>query len=678
MAPQLHRSHGRQSFVIEKIIGAVGSLGAVSVASLLGIIIFEVVSRYVFNSPTYWVTELSTYLVIAMVFLTSGWAYKRSEHIRIEFVVDLLPAGLRPKVTSLAEWLGVTFVVLSTWQMSLYLFSEYLADSRSWGLLSVPLWIPQVPIVAGLSVFLMAMLKRMNDETAESTPLRFHSFAPGIVIVGCGIALLVGNHTVEALGIRINVGMPLIALFCVLGAMLQNGFKMAIMLALVLLVGAAVFAGAAESSTLMVGLVVLGTVLVLLSLGMEVALGLGLAGLLGLAFLLSSPQLTAVGDRYWNGINSFTYAAVPMFILMGSILMRSGITGSLFSALAAWTGRLPGGLAHATIGAGGIFAAFSGSSIATAATIGKTAGEEMMSRGYSPRMTMGAIAGGGTLGILIPPSIPLIIYGAMVGAPVTLLFAAGMIPGLMALVSMMVLVFAWAKLVPGSSGTTRRYSWNEKARAMISVLPFVALIIGVFSVLYLGIATPTEAGAVGAAMSALIAALKGKLNMRMLGEAFTETAVLTSAVLIIVVGAGILGWIVDYARIPQALVGFVEAQDLTPWVLMLCITIVYIVLGMFIDPISMILMTVSITFPIVALAGYDEIWFGIALMIVIEIGLITPPVGIILFVLRGISPDVSFRDIVMGALPFVVILLLNLLLIAIFPEIVHWLPDQIQ
>jgi tripartite ATP-independent transporter DctM subunit len=578
----------------------------------------------------------------------------------------------------LAQWLGVTFVVLSTWQMSLYLFSEYVTDSRSWGLLSVPLWMPQVPIVAGLAVFLMAMLKRMHDEASELSPLRFRAFAPWLVIAGCGLALAIGNSTVETLGVRINVGMPLIAVFCVLGAALTNGFKTASILALILAVGAFAFVAAAESSTLVVGLVVLGTVLVLLSLGMEVALGLGLAGLLGLAFLLPLPQLTAVADRYWNGINSFTYAAVPMFILMGSILMRSGITGSLFTALAAWTGRLPGGLAHATIGAGGIFAAFSGSSIATAATIGKTAGEEMMSRGYSPRISMGAIAGGGTLGILIPPSIPLIIYGAMVGAPVTQLFAAGMIPGLMALLSMMLLVFAWAKFVPGSTGATRRYSWREKTTALVSVLPFMALIIGVFSVLYLGIATPTEAGAVGAAMSALIAALKGRLNVKMLGEALSETAILTSAVLVIVVGAGILGWIVDYARIPQALVSFVEAQDLTPWVLMLCITIVYIVLGMFIDPISMILMTVSMTFPIVALAGYDEIWFGIALMIVIEIGLITPPVGIILFVLRGISAEVSFRDIVMGALPFVAILLLNLLLIAVFPEIVHWLPDQIQ
>lgn len=660
-----------------RLTAVTGGLGALMVATLLLIVVFEVVSRYFFNAPTHWVTEISTYLVVGTVFLSLGLTYRRKEHIRIEFMVDLLPDARRAPIMRFAEWLGVFFVAVSSWQMLRYVLSEYTTDTRSWGLLSVPLWIPQSMVVVGLLVLLVAMLDRMDRHAHGLKPAaRWSSHA--IIVLGCTLAMVIGKHSFAIGATQVSTGLALIAGACVLAAGLHHGRHMAGALALALTLGAWLFALTADGSTLEVGLLLLVVLVAFLGFGMEVAFALGLAGLLGLAFLLPQQQLSAVADRLWNGTNSFTYAAVPMFILMGSILMRAGITSGLFNALAAWTGRLPGGLAHATLGAGGIFAAFSGSSIATAATIGKTAGMEMIARGYSPRMTMGAIAGGGTLGILIPPSIPLIIYGAAVGAPVTLLFAAGVLPGLVVLASMMALVLVWAVLVPLSSGETRRYSWTEKRNALIPVLPFAILIVAVFSVLYLGIATPTEAGAIGAAISALIVAVRGQLTWQMIREALAETAVLTSSVLIIVIGAGVFGWVVDYARIPQALVTLVQAQELAPWVLMICIVAVYLVLGMFIDPISMILMTVSITFPIVELAGYDAIWFGIALMMVVEIGLITPPVGIILFVLRGISAAVPFRDIVFGALPFVVVLLLNLLLIAFFPEIVHWLPNKLQ
>ncbi|MBL8444214.1 MAG: TRAP transporter large permease subunit [Zoogloeaceae bacterium] len=668
---------GSRLLDVRHLTSVTGALGALMVAVLLLIVAYEVISRYFFNEPTYWVTEISTYLVVGIVFLSLGLAYRRKEHIRIEFAVDMLPEKLRQPVMRFAEWLGVFFVASSVWQMVRFVVSEYTIDSRSWGLLSIQLWIPQSLVLIGMAVLLIAMLNRMDRHSAglnRAAQWISHSS----VVLGCVLAIAIGNHSLEIAGVRISSGLVLIAGACVVSAGLHHGRRMALSLTLVLASSALAYAATSGGDSLQVGLLLLCTLVVLLGLGMEVGLGLGLTGLLGLAFLLPTPQLSAVADRLWNGANSFTYSAVPMFILMGSILMRSGITVGLFNALTAWTGRLPGGLAHATIGAGGIFAAFSGSSIATAATIGKTAGQEMIARGYSPRMTMGAIAGGGTLGILIPPSIPLIIYGAAVGAPVTLLFAAAVIPGLVVLFSMMLMVLAWSVLVPGSAGETRRYSWSEKRAALIPVVPFVILIVSVFSVLYLGIATPTEAGAVGAAISALIVAQRRQLTWTMITESLAETAVLTSCVMIIVIGSGVFGWVVDYSRVPQMLVELVKAQDLAPWMLMVGIVGVYVVLGMFIDPISMILMTVSITFPIVVLAGYDAIWFGVALMLVAEIGLITPPVGIILFVLRGINSTVPFRDIVMGAFPFVILLLLNLLLIAILPEIVHWLPNKMQ
>lgn len=677
VSPEVRPAVAAHLLDVRHLTSATGALGALMVAVLLFIVAYEVISRYFFNEPTYWVTEISTYLVVGIVFLSLGLAYRRKEHIRIEFAVDMLPENLRKPVMSFAEWLGVFFVASSVWQTVRFVVSEYTIDSRSWGLLSIPLWIPQSMVLVGMAVLLIAMLNRM-DRHSEGFNRVAQWISHSTVVLGCLLAVYMGNQGFDIAGVRVSSGLVLIAGACIISAGLHHGWRMALSVALTLTLGAFAYAALAGGDSLQVGLLLLCALIVLLGLGMEVGLGLGLTGLLGMAFLLPMQQLSAVADRLWNGANSFTYTAVPMFILMGSILMRSGITVGLFNALTAWMGRLPGGLAHATIGAGGIFAAFSGSSIATAATIGKTAGQEMMARGYSPRMTMGAIAGGGTLGILIPPSIPLIIYGAAVGAPVTLLFAAGVIPGLVVLFTMMLMVLVWSVLVPGSAGETRRYTWAEKRDAFIPVIPFVVLIVSVFSVLYLGIATPTEAGAVGAAISALIVAIRRQLTWKMITESLAETAVLTSAVMIIVIGSGVFSWVVDYSRVPQVLVELVKAQDLAPWMLMVGIIGVYLVLGMFIDPISMILMTVSITFPIVALAGYDAIWFGIALMMVAEIGLITPPVGIILFVLRGLNASVPFRDIVMGALPFVILLLLNILLIAIFPEIVLWLPNNMQ
>lgn len=661
-------------------IKIMGYIGAAMAAALLAIIIFEVVSRYFFNAPTYWATEISTYIVIGIVFLPLGLVFERKEHIRIEFLLDMIPSRFKLSINHFSEWISLIFLALSTWQMALYVVSEYRSGVTSWGLLSIPLWIPQSLAFAGLLVFLLATLNQMKSRADKKNgPGALSSLALiPIVSLGFACAFIIGNHTFIFSGVKVNTGFPIIVATCLLASILSHGLRMAVSLMVTVLAGACAFVAISGSDASEVGLVLLLVVLFLLLIGMEVALALGFAGLLGLAFLLPSPQLSAVSDKYWNGVNSFTYAAVPMFILMGSILMRAGITGGLFTALTAWTGRLPGGLAHATLGAGGIFAAFSGSSIATAATIGQTAGKEMISRGYSPRLSMGAIAGGGTLGVLIPPSIPLIIYGAMVGAPVTTLFAAGMIPGLMVMFSMMLLVLFWALLYPQSTGTSRRYSLKEKCHSLVPVAPFVALILCVFSVLYLGVATPTEAGAIGAAASALIAGAKGKLKWKMAIESLLEATFLTSGILIIVVGAGILGWIVDYARIPHSLVAAVEGYNLAPWMVLLGMLVVYIVLGMFIDPISMILMTVTMAFPIVSLIGYDAIWFGVALMMVVEVGLITPPVGIILFILRGVIPTIEFRDIVMGALPFVMIILLNLMLIAFFPEIVHWLPNKIN
>ena len=321
---------------------------------------------------------------------------------------------------------------------------------------------------------------------------------------------------------------------------------------------------------------------------------------------------------------------------------------------------------------------YRGRALATAATMGAVACPEMIKRGYSPQLTYGVIAAGGTLGILIPPSIAMIIYGTTVGAPISDLFIAGIIPGLVLMASFMLAILVWSAVISGSAPRGTPYTVREKMSALVGVLPFMVLILSVLGSLYMGIATPTEAGAIGVAVSMLLCAQRKKLGWTMLVETALETVKVTSFLLLIVVGASILSWVFDVLGLPVSLVSEVKAVDLSPWMVMALIALVYILLGMFIDPISMMLMTLPVAYPLVLALGFDKIWFGIALVMMIEVGMITPPVGIILFVLRGISGDVPLKSIVQGVLPFVAVILLNVVLIYCYPDIVIWLPGEMR
>jgi tripartite ATP-independent transporter DctM subunit len=286
------------------------------------------------------------------------------------------------------------------------------------------------------------------------------------------------------------------------------------------------------------------------------------------------------------------------------------------------------------------------------------------------------VAAGATLGILIPPSIAMIIYGTTVGVPVTQLFVAGMIPGLVLSLGFMACVTAWSFVRPDATPRGEAYSMREKIVGSISVLPFLLVIIAVLGSLYAGVATPSEAGGIGAAASLVIAMYRRTLSLRAFYETAIETVRITSFLLLIVVGAAIMSWVFDFLRIPKALVSTVEGADLAAWMVVVIIAAVYILLGMFIESISMMLMTLPVTFPLMMSIGMDPLWFGVFLVIMIELGLVTPPVGIILFILRGVAEDVPVKEIVYGVIPFVGVILAFLVLIYLVPDIVMWLPNQ--
>lgn len=663
--------------VIDGLTMALGGLAGVALLAMTGIVCFEIVSRYLFNEPTYWVTEISTYLLVGMTFLGLAVAQKGGSHIRVELLSNALPERLRHGMDEVAQWIGLVFVLFTAWQMAMFNVREFVFDTRDWGLLATPQWIPQTPVTVGLGAFALAILADLQRNRPAAGRMAGW-LLPGLCAALLAVLLLLGTRMAPIRGTPFDWGTVAIVATVTAAALVSSGPAVAATLAGVLAGTGAVFWLAHGQPLAQVGILLAVTVVFLLLIGVRIALALGITGLFGLLFLLPLPQLSLLAERSWSGVNTFTLTAVPMFVLMGALLWRSGVTTDMFDSLVRWFGRTPGGLAHASVGAATVFAAVSGSSLATAATLGSVACPEMIRRGYSARLTYGVAAAGATLGVLIPPSIPLIIYGTAVGAPVNLLFIAGIIPGLLLAACFMGGVLGWSTLVPGAAPRGDSYSWTAKLAAFAGMLPFLSVITVVLGSLYAGIATPSEAAGVGAAFAFVLCLLRRKVSVVMLVETAMDTVKVTSFLLVIVVGAAILSWVFDYLRLPRMLVDLVKSAELAPWLVMTVITLLYIVLGMFIDSISMMLMTLPVTFPIVKALGFDPIWFGIYLVLMIEIGLITPPVGIVLFVLRGMSRGVMLKEIVMGALPFVAIMLLFVALIYLVPSIVTWLPGQMQ
>ncbi|MET0653228.1 MAG: TRAP transporter large permease subunit [Hyphomicrobiaceae bacterium] len=662
--------------IINRISASAGFIASVALAIMTVVVCYEVISRYIFNAPTTWVTEVSTYLFVAVVFLGLAEAQRANAHIQVEILVDRLGKQERAFIELVGLWLGVLFATIAAWHCARFTFLEYLHDARDWGLLGTPQWLPQVPLTIGYALFVAALLRdifKLRPPGGAVAQWVILAVAVGVV----AILFALGRSDVRITGTRFDWGTITICAALVICMLASSGVRVTFAVVALMAVLSVLFYLARGSSQLWIGLLLGGTLCLLLAMGVRVAFSMAVTGMLGLYFLLPMTQLPVVADRSWTSINTFTLTAVPSFVLMGSLLVRSGITSELFDALVKWFGRTPGGLAHASVVASATFAAVCGSSLATAATLGSVAAPEMVKRGYSPKLTYGVVAAGATLGILIPPSIAMIIYGNVVGVAVTQLFIAGIVPGLLLSALFMVVVAIWALFIPTAVPRGQSFSFKEKATSAVAVLPFILLIAAVLGSLYFGIATPTEAGALGAGVALIMAVLRRRLDWPAFYDVLLDTVKVTAFIMLIVVAAAILSWVFDFLRLPRAMVQVVNDANLAPWAVMLVIVIVYLILGCFIESIAMMLMTLSVTFPIIVAIGLDPIWFGVVLVLLVEIGLVTPPVGLVLFVLKGMSPNVELRDIIVGVTPFIFLMLGFIWLLYAFPEIVLWLPRTI-
>ena len=434
-------------------------------------------------------------------------------------------------------------------------------------------------------------------------------------------------------------------------------------------------------SEALAGTILLALLFLFFSLGLEIAFSLGLIGLLGLLWLKGwTVGLGVVGSVAWSNASSFSFVAVPLFVFMSAILLHSGIGQSLYAAVARWVGFLPGGLAVASVFACAIFAAVSGSSVATAATIGMIAIPEMESRGYHKPLIYGSLAAGGTLGILIPPSVPMIIFGVMTETSVGRLYMAGILPGILLALLFAAYIVGYAMVYPGRAprGEEGSVPLREKLRSLVEVAPIALLIVVVLGSMYFGIVTPTEAAALGVSMSLLLAVTIGRLRWRGLVRAFHETVRTTSMIMLIIIFASIFSHVIALLGTPKALLGLVTGLDLAPWMVFAMIFGILIAIAYALEELSVMIIMLPILFPLVTGLGFDPVWFGIVMIVWLEMGFITPPVGINLFVIQGVARGSSMRDIAVGSTPFVLLMILLVVILFLFPDLALWLPRQMM
>src|SRR5437867_5697341 len=405
-----------------------------------------------------------------------------------------------------------------------------------------------------------------------------------------------------------------------------------------------------------------------------IAVSMAVVGIIGGIAAYGVPFMDSIAPVVWGVQNENLLTSIPLFVLLGELLLRSGIADRMYIALSAWLGRLPGGLLHTNIGSCALFAATSGSSVATAATVGTVALPSLHKRGYSMRASLGSLAAGGTLGILIPPSVNMIVYGSLTNNSIGKLFIAGIIPGLL-LTGCFMLYIAVSALMSGNAMREPKVPMAEKLRSLVHLVPPAVVFGIVMGSLYFGIATATESAALGVFTALGFVWHSGKLNRELLRTCFISTARVSGMVLLIITAAFILNLTVSLTGVAEAMTKWVAGLGLSATMMILVLIVFYLILGMFMDVLSMQVATIPITYPIVIALGVDPIWFGIFIVLMCELGLITPPVGMNLFVVHGIRPDKGgIEDAIWGALPYAVIMILFTLLLMAVPQLATWLP----
>ncbi|WP_142846230.1 TRAP transporter large permease [Telmatospirillum sp. J64-1] len=418
-----------------------------------------------------------------------------------------------------------------------------------------------------------------------------------------------------------------------------------------------------------IGLVCIAGMLGLIALRCPVALAMAAMGFLGFGLIVSfEPAISILGSGPFEALSNYSFSPIPLFILMGVFATKARMSSEMFSAARTLFGGWRGGSALAAVTSCGLFSAISGSSLATAASMSRVAMPEMLKNGYSPQLASGALAAGGTLGIIIPPSIALLLYALITEQSVGDMFMAGLIPGILGLALYCAAIAVQVWLKPDLASPSEPTSWGQKIRGLAGLGPFAGVFAFIIGGIYWGIFTPTEAAAVGAALTMVIAFARG-MSLRDFFASIEETIFTSAMIFFMIIGAEIFGYFLSVSMLSQSLAGFVVDMGLPPFAVLLSVLLLYVLLGCVMDGMAMMLLTVPIVYPLIVQAGFDPVWFGVVTVIAVEMGLITPPVGMNVFVLKAMSPEINIRDMFRGVMPFVMSDVLRLGLLIGFPSL---------
>jgi len=598
------------------------------------IISVDVLSRFLFNYPIKGSIEMVGSMLVLTILFSIPYTAIRNQHVNITIVTSKLPFKIRYTLQSIVNFIALILCILVAWRSLLYA----LAKAKD-GEMSAVLQLPDYPFVL-------------------------------VVVFGFALTAWVYGLQLFRRFLQSFKSLRKIIIWCIAGIII-----------LLIFYWLAYEARALPWKSGLVTTGILGLVLlfVVFLSGLPIFLGLMLVGFLGMAYLRGSlPGLILLGSIPFSTASQYDFSVIPLFVLMGEFCFFSGIGSDLYDMAYKWVGPLPGGLSMGTVAACGGFAAVCGDSLATAITMGTVAIPEMRRYKYSMRLATGCVAAGGTLGVLIPPSLAFIFYAILTEQSISTLFIAGIIPGILLVLLFMGTIYLRALKNPALGPPGPKTTWNEKIMSVKGVWATLVLFLGVMGGMYAGIFTPIEGGGIGAFGAMLIGILRRRLNVKGLLNSFLEAGKITGTCLSILIGANIFGYFIAVSKLPMVLADFVSTLPIPQVLVLAAILIIYLFLGCIMPAIPMLLLTVPIFYPVILSMGYNPIWFGVIMVIMFEMAVITPPMGINVLALQAVVEDVEMSDIFIGIVPFIFAMILCVIIIIAIPDIALFLPNLLS
>ena len=626
----MNRSNTAKGINLDAVTLWIHYIGGIILALLMLMTAADVFGRYLLNHSIKWVKEISEVMLILIVFFGAAYTATKKEHVRVELLIMRFSKRVQVVIEAFASLLSSVMVgMIAVQGVTLTIVQRSRGTVTQ--LLEIPLWPFALLLSFGAALLCMVLLKNTVGTIRDVAGLTWGARQKLL----CGLIIVL-----------------IAAAFFALGYFTLD-----------------------QSEPIYTGILGMILMLVLLFLGVPIGFCMAVVGTAGMFYLVNpSAGLTLLQTVPYDTTSNYSLTVLPLFILMGAFAFHTGLSRDLYQLVYRWLGHLPGGLAIATVGGCAGFAAVSGSSLATAATMGMVALPEMKRYKYDPALATGCIAAGGSIGILIPPSVILIIYGIITSQSIATLFIAGFIPGILEALFYILTIYYICKRNPNMGPPGERSTFRLRMLSFKDTWGVLILFLFVIGGLYFGIFTPTEAGGMGAFGALIFIFVRRKFNLKSFFSSLEDSAKTTSMCFILLIGAMMLGYFLTITQLPFALSEFVSGLPVHRYLILILILIVYLILGCVMDSLSIVLLTVPIFFPVIKSLGFDPIWFGILMVRVVEIGMITPPIGINVFIIKGVAGDVPMYTIFRGIMPFLVADLVHLALLLIVPQITLFLP----